>query len=95
MDQTKTIMAQNNVKSNIEWLSSLSPTKAAVPTEDTKFLRKVSRKIVFGCSTQANAVAHRNVARRRPSLQRSVSSILIAVRWRSKMLSELLALNRA
>ena len=38
-DEVQRIMSQNSVKSNLEWLSSLSPTKAAVPTEDTKFLR--------------------------------------------------------
>ncbi|THH06811.1 hypothetical protein EW145_g3821, partial [Phellinidium pouzarii] len=35
-------MARNNVTSRLEWLSSLSPTHAAVPTEDTKFLRKTN-----------------------------------------------------
>ena len=34
-------MAQN-IASRIEWLSTLSPVNAAVPTEDTKYLRKVS-----------------------------------------------------
>ena len=34
-------MAQN-ITSRIEWLSTLSPVNAAVPTEDTKYLRKVS-----------------------------------------------------
>lgn len=30
-----------NVTSRVEWLSTLSPVNAAVPTEDTKYLRKV------------------------------------------------------
>ena len=34
-------MAEPVVKSNLEWLASLSPINAAVPTDETKFLRKV------------------------------------------------------
>ena len=30
-----------HITSRLEWLSTLTPTNAAVPTEETKFLRKV------------------------------------------------------
>ncbi len=36
-----TIMAFNDVRSQLEWNAQLSTANAPVPTEDTKFLRKV------------------------------------------------------
>ncbi|EJD03885.1 pyruvate kinase [Fomitiporia mediterranea MF3/22] len=41
------------VTSNLEWLSSLSPINAAVPTEETKFLRKTAIIATIGPKTNS------------------------------------------
>ncbi|KAI5123771.1 hypothetical protein M0805_000360 [Coniferiporia weirii] len=46
-------MAQSHVSSRLEWLSSLSPINAAVPTEDTKFLRKTAIIATIGPKTNS------------------------------------------